>query len=143
MTDLIKCIKCDHKKPVNAFYLSTIRKSKQKGECIDCVCERVTAADSKPHRRAYFASEEFKIKNRECFQKYVSKYPGRKNARDITKNAIASGKLVKADNCEQCNSSHKIEAHHDDYNKALDVRWLCRVCHGIWHRYNTPVYQSH
>lgn len=33
----------------------------------------------------------------------------------------------------QCGST-KTEAHHHDYSKPLDVRWLCRACHQAAHR---------
>ncbi len=32
--------------------------------------------------------------------------------------------------CEKCKKRHHdIHAHHDDYAKPLEVRWLCRSCH--------------
>jgi ribosomal protein S27AE len=30
--------------------------------------------------------------------------------------------------CEQCGSMVKIEAHHEDYDRPNDVRWMCRQC---------------
>lgn len=46
--------------------------------------------------------------------------------------AIKAGKLIKS-NCEKCGSV-KAHAHHDDYSKPLDVRWLCPKCHNKHHR---------
>src|SRR3990167_11210832 len=45
--------------------------------------------------------------------------------------ALALGRLVRQA-CEQCGEP-KTDAHHDDYSKPLDVRWLCRSCHRIFH----------
>lgn len=42
--------------------------------------------------------------------------------------AIATGKLVKQP-CEHCGSTQKIQGHHDDYTKPLNVTWLCFTCH--------------
>ena len=46
--------------------------------------------------------------------------------------AIANGSLVRMP-CEKCGST-KVDAHHDDYSKPLDVRWLCRAHHLEHHR---------
>lgn len=34
--------------------------------------------------------------------------------------------------CEICNSV-KVVAHHDDYLKPLEVRWMCQAHHKQWH----------
>ena len=41
--------------------------------------------------------------------------------------ALKSGALVRQ-SCEVCGAK-KVDAHHDDYSKPLDVRWLCRRHH--------------
>ncbi len=65
-------------------------------------------------------------------------------AHDLMESAIKSGALVRVLVCEECgDSGHmkdgrtKVQAHHDDYNKPLDVRWLCQPCHHDWHKGNT------
>ena len=65
---------------------------------------------------------------------------------DITEKAIARGDLVRPDACESCcaagdivNGRSTIEAHHPDYNKPLEVMWLCKLCHHEWHRQNLAV----
>jgi uncharacterized Zn finger protein (UPF0148 family) len=42
-------------------------------------------------------------------------------------------KHVPAQPCSQCGAA-KAERHHHDYSKPLDVVFLCRRCHTIWHR---------
>lgn len=60
--------------------------------------------------------------------------------------AILRGRLVRPETCEKCGKSPRfrdgrsgIQAHHADYNKPLDVMWLCQPCHHEWHRTNVAV----
>jgi hypothetical protein len=58
----------------------------------------------------------------------------RVKCRSDTNHAIRDGKLNR-ERCELCESKNS-EAHHDDYNKPLSVRWLCFLCHRKWHKEN-------
>lgn len=52
--------------------------------------------------------------------------------------ALLNGTLTKGV-CQVCGSA-EVEAHHCDYNKPLDVMWLCRDHHAQWHKNNKPIY---
>jgi len=52
--------------------------------------------------------------------------------------AIKFGHLVRPESCEQCKIECKPQAHHNDYEKPLEVVWLCRKCHGNEHRTYKP-----
>lgn len=48
--------------------------------------------------------------------------------------ALKSGKLTKPDCCNACGcKSDSIQAHHDSYDKPLEVTWLCLKCHRSLH----------
>lgn len=71
------------------------------------------------------------------------------DVRKITKNklekAILYGKMERKYVCENCGASGNfkdgrsmVQAHHPDYNKPLEVMWLCQKCHHEWHKNNMP-----
>lgn len=71
---------------------------------------------------------------------------GDDRARNITEKAIERGILVRPKTCAACGAGGTmrdgrsvIQAHHDDYNKPLEVRWLCQPCHHEWHKTNQAV----
>lgn len=48
--------------------------------------------------------------------------------------ALKRGQLVKQP-CEVCGTTEgRIDAHHDRYDRPLEVRWLCRSHHIRWHK---------
>lgn len=56
----------------------------------------------------------------------------KERARIAVSSAIRDGSLNAAP-CEICGEI-KTEAHHEDYAKPLEVRWLCKPCHAKDHR---------
>ena len=80
---------------------------------------------------------------------YRGCYPDRTKkdrAHDLVEKAIKRGVLVNPQICSCCGSSKTmkdgrtaIQAHHDDYDKPLEVRWLCQNCHHEWHKHNKPL----
>ena len=60
------------------------------------------------------------------------RHPEKIQARTAATHAVEVGLLIK-EPCSECGDP-KSEAHHDDYSKALEVRWLCRKHHREFHR---------
>lgn len=52
--------------------------------------------------------------------------------RKKTRDAIKKGEIIKTP-CEKCGNI-KTQAHHIDYNKPFDIKWLCRKCHAKEHK---------
>ncbi len=61
---------------------------------------------------------------------------GEQRRRDIVRSTVSvnlkRGKITRQP-CEVCGTAENVEAHHDDYSKPLQVRWLCRAHHNQHH----------
>jgi len=55
--------------------------------------------------------------------------------------ALRHGIITYPGNCQHCQQSARVEAHHADYSRPLEVVWLCRKCHGQTHRKDPPELQ--
>ncbi len=67
--------------------------------------------------------------------KFRAENPEKYLAHTKVGNALRDGRLTKGD-CErpsEMTCKGRIEAHHDDYSKPLDVRWLCKAHHNELH----------
>lgn len=126
-----KCNICDKEKSLNEF---TRDKSSLNGFGYQClVCKRVVFAkwfNSKLGKQYKIAH---RIKAIENEARSTLKFPEKRKAREILRMNVRSGNVQKLP-CEFCGDL-KSEAHHTDYSKPLDVRWLCKKHHVSIHQF--------
>lgn len=56
------------------------------------------------------------------------------SAQRKVRRAVRSGKLIRPMHCEICGENTKAHGHHEDYNKPLEVIWMCAKCHLYHHQ---------
>ena len=149
-----RCSGCHGLKPLSEFHKDKAAKDGHRSCCKKCHCMRAAKyhANHKEKMRIrwarYFANhkEELRVKwrrYRETHQAAITKYKTavrktvKGRARSILAGNVYRGGVVKPLHCSACGlevEKHLLQGHHDDYTKPLDVRWLCRPCHGLVHR---------
>lgn len=75
---------------------------------------------------------ELRKKRREQVSKWSETNAIKRAAHYIVFYERRSGRLAQKP-CEVCGKM-KVHAHHDDYSKPLDIKWLCAKHHGERHR---------
>lgn len=149
------CFRCLTVKPLTEFYRHDRMADGHLNKCKECTKDDVRkhymanverfrdyekVRSNLPHRvearKAYAQTPEGRANGNRAKRAYLDRNPVKRAAHIACLNAIRSGRLVRQP-CEQC--GQKAQAHHDDYSKPLDVRWLCTTHHAEWHRHNTPV----
>ncbi len=66
-----------------------------------------------------------------AFKKHQLKYPLKVKARQMAKEKI---KIPLNQLCVSCNERKATDRHHEDYNKPLEVVFLCHSCHMSMHK---------
>lgn len=137
-----RCFRCQEVKPSGEFYvhggMADGRLNKCKSCCrADAVANRLARLDYyRQYDRERLNTERRRSWVAERQRRYRLSNPKKNAARAAVNRAIRSGSMVKG-RCEFC-GNEDVDAHHDDYARPLDVRWLCRVHHMIEHgRYVT------
>lgn len=136
------CKHCAQEKPIEGFYLSNKSKCK---ECIKAAVnahrqenlERVRAYDrlrgSMPHRvaaRAEYAKTPAYVKSHAAAtSRWAAKHPERRKANILVGNAVRDGRLMPWPCCAVPECGDKPQGHHPDYDRPLDVVWLCPTHH--------------
>lgn len=114
------CGKCKRDLPLEFF--APMRRGGHSSICR--VCNGIVNAKPAAYKRE--AGKRWRNANRE-----------KARAHAAVQRAIAKGKLVRV-SCEVCQDP-KSQAHHDDYSKPLEVRWLCHAHHFQAHHGRLPL----
>ncbi len=131
-----KCTQCHIVKTLDGFYFDQ-RRGQHITKCKEC--RRVQMREQK---RAIYSPKKEKqryLRRRKNGMKFNwegmrDKYPEKHKARWALRNAVRQGRIKKG-KCKINKQCHgRIEAHHKDYSKPLDVVWLCQKHHAKLHR---------
>lgn len=135
------CSKCAASLPVSSFYKHPYTADGLLAECKDC-----KKAYERKRRRSNPAVKEYdRTRGNRQDMDYVrnrrAAFPEMYKAHTAVGNAVRDGRLVK-EPCLFCGSCERLEGHHRDYSKPLDVVWLCSQCHKRLHA-NFPETAAH
>lgn len=122
-----QCGRCKEVKIFGDFNKDKYSKSGYRSQCKECMTkERMALRD---HYKQWRDSDEKKL--------WYSEYRKSRYQKDKLKvKARNAARSLERMPCEKCGSSDTVHAHHDDYSKPLDVRWLCPQHHREWHQEN-------
>ncbi len=125
------CFKCGAEKPLTEYY-----KHKQMADGHLNKCKACTKTDVKAHRQDPRYREKVLAYDRARGSRQSPEYLRewrRNNPEKYRAHQLVARHLENPGVCSECDSTFHIEAHHDDYTKPLDVRWLCSACHKQHH----------
>lgn len=133
------CFKCGAEKPLSEFYRHKMMADGHLNKCKTCAKKDVRDHRKDPKFREKVLAYDRKRGNRqgtEYQKKYRDMFPKKAKAKQMVNNFIRSGKMKRETVCVECGSDFAVQAHHDDYDYPLSVRWLCSACHRQWHAEN-------
>jgi hypothetical protein len=133
-----ECFKCKSVLPLESFYKHSQMGDGHLNKCKDC-----TKKDVNEHRllnlekiRAY-DRERGKLPHRVASRTELTRaWRAEDVRRHIAHSAVAKGVrngTLQKQPCIRCQNEKSL-AHHEDYDKPLDVMWLCQPCHAKRHK---------
>lgn len=132
------CFKCNTVKLLSEFYKHSMMADGHVNKCKECNKKDVSENRGKKldHYRQY-DRERAKLPERQKAASAISTAwrqadKRRMKCHNAVTRAIKSGKLTR-EPCIRCGSIKSL-AHHEDYDKPLDVMWLCQPCHKQRHK---------
>lgn len=145
------CKGCGAEKESGDFYVLAENRDGLTGKCRVCIRasvrknradhidyyrefdrQRANDKDRVAGRVAYNQTERGQEVRSASVKAWINKNPAKRRAQNAVNNAVRDGKLFRQ-SCEKCDSM-KVHGHHADYNRPLEVRWLCAACHTKEHK---------
>jgi hypothetical protein len=133
-----ECFKCKTIKPLTEFYKHSEMADGHLNKCKACAKNDVGKHRSENlDRIRQYDRDRGKLDHRiklatEMTRSWRAEDKRRQTAHTAVAKAIRNGVLTRMP-CERCGAV-KSEGHHEDYDKPLDVMWLCRPCHKQRHK---------
>ena len=69
----------------------------------------------------------------EAILEWMQMFPERMRAMQKLHYAIFKGDIIRPNICERCKRVGKVHGHHANYEKSMEVEWLCASCHKLEH----------
>ena len=132
------CFKCNVQKPLTDFYKHSMMADGHVNKCKECNKKDVLEHRSKNIERIrQYDKDRNKHPERvklhiEVNQAWRSQDKRRTKCHNAVARAIKSGELVKSP-CIKCGDINSL-AHHEDYDKPLEIIWFCQPCHSQRHK---------
>lgn len=121
------CAKCGY-----AYIVTESMVARRSYPCPVCDSKRTVeyARKNRNKKRAWnnAYSERNSANRSEATATWRANHPEKRTAHQAIQTAIRNGSLVRQP-CEICGTMERVHAHHDDYSKPLDVKWLCHTHH--------------
>ncbi len=135
-----KCNVCLKKKIKSEFHKDKSRKDGLSNRCKICDNKKRSEYHQKNKEKMNLYRSKYRLKNLDSEQAREKQYsdrhkqyridnPHKIKAKNLADYAQKKGFIIKPDRCSKCDKNIKIEKHHPDYSKPLEVIWLCRSCH--------------
>lgn len=133
-----RCFKCRVTKHLGEFYRHPQMPDGHINKCKECTKGDVRKWQAANPERMAENDRRWKAANRDKVRRsdarMRAKYPLKIKARRAVNYAVRSGKLIRPDTCSSCGAGGRIEGHHPDYTKPLEVVWVCTPCHAEIHK---------
>lgn len=126
------CFKCGCSKGLEEFYRHPMMADGHVNKCKECNKKDVIANRlAKLERYREYDRQRGNRLTANDVRRYREANPKKYQAHQKVGRAIRNGSLIPKP-CEVCGSAD-VHGHHPDYDKPLDVMWLCAADHKAWH----------